>query len=97
LIINWIYEYTIKPPLQPYTVDVNACNSDFSSTCTDKEKTVGCKDPQGYELNQSGTCACLNCQKACKATDYSTYLAERTMTTGIDWGKVFITLGVVVA
>lgn len=96
LIINWIYEYEPKPPIQPYTVPVNGCSSDFSATCTDEEKTKECKDPQGYALNQSGTCACLNCQKACKATNYSTYLQERTMTTGILWKKVFITLGIVV-
>jgi len=95
LIINWIYEYAPKPPLVPYTLPVNGCSSDFSATCSDKEKTKGCTDPQGYALS-SPTCACLNCQKACKATDYSTYLQERTMTTGIIWQKVFITLGIVV-
>lgn len=92
LIINWIYDYSPVPALQPYTFPVNGCDSDFSATCTDIE---GCTDPQGYALS-TGTCACLNCQKACKATDYSQYLGERTMTTGINWKRIFITLLIVI-
>jgi len=85
LLINFKYLYEPSPTWKPFTIPVNKCDADFSNTCTDKAKTTGCVDPQGYSLFQSGTCPCLTCQKACKPFDYSNYLEERTLASGFNW------------
>lgn len=93
ILLNFDYDY--NNAYKTFDFETYPCNSDFSGTCSDAEKTKDCKDPLGYSLYQSGTCPCLTCEKSCKKVDYSAYLQERTLTSGLDWVPIVWTAGVV--
>lgn len=58
VMIRFQYDYTPNPAIKTFEIPVYGCDSDFTASCSGKNKGKPCVDGAGYTLFQAGKCDC---------------------------------------